>query len=150
MKPLAAEEFIKVTNPFPSGSRALADTRHNDQVTAASSTGIDTLDFDEALVVLDVLSITSPGTLDITVMDSSVQAGAAGAATITGATFAQKLLVDAPELLVGRIKTKNNKRFIHVRSVAATASAKEYGVMMILTRAHIHPVSQVNTVEFTV
>ena len=144
------EENLRPQSAFPASSRASADTRHNDQATAASSTGIDTLGYDEALIVLDLNTITSPGTLDITVMDSTVQTGAAGASTITSAAFTQKLLVDAPGIFVGRVKTKLYKRYLHIRAVAATASAKEYGIQVLLGKNEIKPVTQVTAAEFTV
>ena len=150
MSKTAIEEDIKVVSAFPSLSRASADTRYNDNATAASSTGIDTLGFDEALVVLDLGTITGAGTLNVIVMDSSVQAGATGAVAIPGAVFTQKALANCPNVYEGRIKVKNYNRYLHVRAIAATASAKVYGVSVILGKAAERPVSPVNDIGFTV
>lgn len=151
MTVIAMEEAVKPSFPFPSTTRALADTRYNDQTTAASATGIDTLGFDEVQIVLGLNTITAPGTLDVIVMDSSIGTSAVGASAITGAAFDQMALADAPGVFNGRIKTKNTKRYLYVRSIAATASLKEY---VVLANQGLNetsrPLTQLTAPQFTV
>ena len=150
MRVQAIEEHIKPVSSFPAESSAEAETRYNDQATAASATGIDTQGYDDCLVVLDLNTITSPGTLDVLVMDSSVGTTAAGASTVTGAAFAQKLFATGQGLALGRVKTKLTKRYLYIRAIAATATAKEYGIQAILGKNELNPVTQVTAAEFTV
>ena len=143
------KEKIKIQEAFKALQRSTADTRYNDQTTAASAVGIDTKNFDQAIIALALGTITSPGTLDVTVLESSVGTTAAGANAITNAVIAQKSNGDSG-LYVGQIDTKNTKRYLYVKAVAATASAKAYGISVILGKSDgLDPVTQVNTVAFT-
>lgn len=149
MRIQALTEEIKVVQVKPPDSDAVAETLYNDTATAASATGIDTKDFDEFVLGLDLRTITSPGTLDISVYESDSAATAAGSSLITGAAFAQKVSgVDG--MFLGRIKTKNTKRYLYVKTIKATASAKKFGVFAILGRADAEKVSQDETLGFDV
>lgn len=145
----AAEERILVKQAAAPSVRPLADTRYNDALTAASATGIDTKGYDEALIVADLGAISS-GTLDLTIMDSSLAASAVNATAVTGATFTQLTSSRDSGIYTGRVRTKNTKRYLYIRAVAATADDKAYAVNVLLGKADSLKVTQDNTPDFTV
>ena len=144
------KEGLYLTTAFEALTRSLADTRYNGLVTAASSTGIDTKDYDQCIIAFNLGTIASTGTLDVAVYESSVGTTSAGSNFITGASFAQKDNGDNG-LFVGQIDCKNTKRYLYVQAIAAVATAKDYGINVLLGKHDgLSPVSQDNTVAFTV
>jgi len=144
------KEGLLLTPAFEALQRSLADTRYNGLVTAASSTGIDTRDYDQCIIEFNLGTIASTGTLDVAVYESSVSTTSAGSNFLTGASFAQKSNGDNG-LLIGQIDCKNTKRYIYVQAIAAVATAKEYGINVLLGKYDgLSPVTQDNTVAFTV
>jgi len=145
----ALEESIRPASAFLPDDRSGTTDLYNDVETLASATGIDTRDYDEALIELSLNTIASTGTLDVTILESSVGTTAAGANAITGAAFSQKSNGDSG-VYVGRIQVKNNKRYLYVKAEQAIATSKKYGVNVILGKSEKEPVTQANTAEFTV
>lgn len=146
----ALEEMTRVESPFRADARSSAETRYNDQVTASCATGIDTKGYDEALIALDVNAIAGGGTLDVTVLEDDAKSSAVNATAISGAVFTQKTSSDDAKTFVGRIKTKLTQRYLYVKAVQGVAASKKYSVHVLLGRARDLPVSQEQTVEFTV
>ena len=147
-------ESSKVVQAFPPRSTSSAETKYNGSVDGNTVVGIDTMNYDEALIMLQIGAIS--GTLDVTVLDSSIDDDSTGATAITGAAFAQVTGAVSPSVgqdgvYVGSILTKNTKRYLYVKAVTATAAAKVFGVNVLLTRADgPKPVTQAQTVAFQV
>lgn len=126
-------------------------TLYNGSAQGNTGVGIDTRDFDEALIMAQVGAIS--GTLDIAVYDSSVGTNSTGATAITGAAFTQitASYVGSDGVFVGSVKTKNTKRYLYIQTITATAAAKSFAVSVLLGKGDgPMPVSQAQTVAFQV
>lgn len=145
---IALEEQIRPAEAFPADERSTATTLINNAA-AGSATGIDTRGYDEALIMLNLTSISGAGTLDIGTYFGASNSDAVAISALTGASFAQKSNGD-DGVFVGRVKVKNQARYLYVKAVQATAASKKYAVSVLLSKADSEPVSQANTVEFTV
>lgn len=149
MRISALEESIRPAEAFPADERSTATTLINNAA-SGSATGIDTRDYDEALVMLNLTSISSTGTLDIGAYYGASDNDTPGITAITGASFDQYENGD-DGVYVGRIKTKNiGGRYLYIKAVQAVAASKKYAVNVLLSKADKAPVSQANTVVYTV
>jgi len=109
--------------------------------------GIDTLDFDEALIVLNAGAVGTDGTVDVKVQES---ADNSSFSDISGAAFTQITADNDEAIYVGRLKLGEKTRERYMRIVATVGTAAcDLGVVVLLARAAISPVSQVNTVAFS-
>ena len=108
--------------------------------------GIDTKDYDEALVVLNV-GVTD-GTLDVKLQESNDNGVSDSFADITGASFTQITTANDEDIYVARIRVKNFERYIRV-SATGTGTTTDTSVLVLLGKFDgLAPVSQVNAVEF--
>lgn len=110
-----------------------------------NGTGVDTAGFDECLVVVNVGTVASGGTLDIHVEQSDDDTTYAD---ISGAAFTQFTPSNDLSIYVGRLNLRKLKRYIRAVAVGDGSNAAEASVEFILAGAKRHPVSQVNTVVF--
>lgn len=119
-----------------------------DAIGASNGVQFDTRGIEEVMVCLAVGDIATSGTLDV-----KVQHSATGAvwADLTGASFAQVVAAGANETYVGRIITNKSgtNRYLRVVGTVAT-EALSYGACIIAGHQHDKPVTQENTVAFTV
>jgi hypothetical protein len=104
---------------------------------ATNSLEVDTLGFQELLVIVSAGTFTSTGTLDVKVQDSTTTGSGFG--DVTGAAFTQITDATDEKIYVGRIKlnsftngtTDKVERYIRVVATQATA-ATIYGVTVVL------------------
>ena len=143
------EERVRPATAFKPDERSTATTLINDAA-SGSATGIDTRDYDTAMIMVELTSISSTGTLDIGTYYGASNADSAGITAITGASFTQLTNSSSAGIYVGRVKTKNQGRYLYVKAVQAGAFSKKYDVKVLLYKADKEPVTQANTVEFTV
>ncbi len=142
------EEVIRPAEAFPADERSTATTLINNAA-AGSATGIDTRGYDSALIALNLTTIAGSGTLDIGCYFGASNSDAVTIAALTGASFDQ-MSAGSDGLYVGRIKTKNQARYLYIKAVQASAESKKYAVNAILGKADSDPVTQANTAQFTV
>ena len=109
--------------------------------------GIDALDYDETLIVLNAGAVGASGTVDVKVQES---ADNSSFSDISGAAFTQITAANDETIYVGRVKMgeKTRKRYLRVVATVGTAAC-DLGIVVLLARAAISPVSQVNTVGFS-
>ena len=140
-------ESIKVTTPFPPASRASAETLYNN-VAIASAVGVDTRDFDEALITAHLGDVGAT-TVDISVGFADVDdAEDASFALLSGATFAQIVTADDDKTFAIRISTQDTKRYMFIKTVQADATAVLASISVSLGKSDEEPVSQEQTVAF--
>jgi len=108
--------------------------------------GIDTLGFDEALVIVNSGANGAGGTVDIKVQESDDNSTFSD---ISGAAFTQITEANDNTIYVARINLEKRKRYIRAVAVVGTAAC-DLGVVVLLGRAGEYPVSQVNSVAFSV
>ena len=145
-------ESLKIQQAVTPRRDSTASTLYNGSVLGATGVGIDTKDFDEAQIMLQI-GLISSGTLDCSVYDSSVGNNSTGSTLVTGASFAQvsSSYVGSTGVFVGSIKTKNTKRYLYVKTVLATADVKDFAVTVALGKGDgAMPVTQGQTVAFQV
>lgn len=112
-----------------------------------NGSGIDTRNFDEALIIVNVGDATT-GTADIKVQQSSDDGAGDAYTDIAGAAFTQIDTNNDQTVYVARLRVKNFERYIRIVSVVATA-AIELSVDVILGKFDgLSKVTQVNTTEF--
>lgn len=88
---------------------------------AVNGTAVDTAGYDEALVSVNVGTVSATGTLDVKVQESD--ASGSGFADITNAAFTQYTPSNHQKTEVGRIKLVGRKRYLRVVATQATAAA---------------------------
>jgi len=143
------EETVRPASALPPDDRSTATTLINNAA-SGSATGIDTRPYDTAMVMVELTSISSTGTLNIGCYTGVSNADSVGITAITGASFTQLTNSSTAGIYVGRIKTKNHGRYLYIKAVQAGAFSKKYDVKVLLSKADSEPVAQANTVEFTV
>lgn len=111
-----------------------------------NGSAIDRLGFEEALVVVNSGTNGSSGTVNVKVQESDD--GSTGWADIAGAAFPQITEANDNTIYVGRINLVGRKRYLRVVATVSTAAC-DLGVDVILGAAKNLPVSQVNTVAFS-
>lgn len=111
-----------------------------------TGTSVDCLGYAEALIVLDVGLATATGSLAVKVQDSDDNSTFAD---ITGATFTTVTVANDHNQYVGNILLKNKGRYVRIVGTLTTDNVT-YGVSMILSKANVEPVTQTNTVAFTI
>jgi hypothetical protein len=97
---------------------------------AQTGTGVDTLGFHQALVVLNVGTVTT--SLDVKLQESSDNGGSDTFADITGAAFTQVTTANDVAVYVGRVNLTGTERYIRVVGTGVGGS-QSYGVSIILT-----------------
>jgi hypothetical protein len=109
----------------------------------------DTKDFDSLFVMVNSGANGSSGTVDIKVEQGDAT-DLSDATDVTGAAFTQITESNDNDIYVGRVKCKNYKRYMRINAVVAVAAC-DFGVVCTLSKYDgLAPVTQVNTVEFTV
>ena len=117
---------------------------------SANGASVDTLGFDEALVIVSVgvFGGTSPS-LTVNVEEDSSGSTMSAAAAVAGTTMTAQLTGGVGKEVVGRLNLVNRGRYLRAVSViSGTSPTGEYLVGFLLTAASEVPVSQVNTVEY--
>lgn len=138
-------ESVAVSNGAIAGTYS-AGTTYNG-VADASGIGIDTKDYNEALVVLNMGATTSNGTVDVTVRSDTVNsANASSSDAISGATFTQITTDNDNACYVGNINLRDVGRYLFVKSVVANQNA-DFGISVILSKADSVPTSQTLTFD---
>lgn len=118
---------------------------------ATSLTPIDTLEFDEALIILDLGIFGGSSPVATVKMQEDDASTGASATDITGATFGAKDETEDDTTYVGRLNLVDRKRYIrpHI-TVTGSMATGEIAVVAILCSAKNKPVTQVNTADFNV
>lgn len=131
-------EALRIFDMIPGGSYAAGTT---------TATGVDVSAFTELLVVLSSKLNQATGTLDVKCRHCDTVGGTY--ADISGAVFTQLTTANDTAVYTGRINLDPVKAFVNVVGVVATAAC-EYGVIFIAIGAIAQPVTQAQTVVFSV
>lgn len=116
---------------------------------ATNGTGIDTVGFNQALLVLAVGAMGSSGTMDVKVQESSDNGVSDTWADVTGAVFTQ--LVDGTHDNTAHIASLDlsaTERYIRIVSTGGTA-ASPGSVTVLLGDPDVGPVTQTYSTGFT-
>jgi len=95
-----------------------------------NGTGVDTLGFHQALVILNVGTVTT--SLDVKLQESSDNGSGDSFADITGAAFTQVTTGNDNAVYVARVNLTGTERYIRVVGTGVGGS-QSYGVSVILT-----------------
>lgn len=118
------------------------------QVGANNGTGVDTKGFAEAMIVIMAGAVTSNGSHAFKVQESSDDAVADAYADISSATFTAITADNDNAVYVGRLNLRTRERYIRVVDTG-TSQVMEGAALILLSGAKVKPVSQANTVAFT-
>jgi hypothetical protein len=120
-------------------------------VASPTTNGIDTKDFEEALIALIMGVATATGTVLVSMFHSETNTSASATAVLDAAgspmTFTIKALAQDQNIYVGRLKASNLKKYLFVKAVVAT-DAVVFAVTTELGASQYEPISQANAVEF--
>lgn len=146
-------ENVQVTQVYEPESESTTTTGYNGHgTTTGDASGIDMQGYDEAMVELSIGSFAS-GTLDVDLLDSATDSAAAATiitnAAGTEADFAQKTSANADGVYLVRIRAKDHKRYLFIKSQNNGVGAKVFGINCLLSKADKEPVTQTNTVDFS-
>ncbi len=108
-------------------------------VSSGGTNGIDTRDSDEVVFLVNVGTIATSGTLDVTIYESDTN-DSSTATAITGAVFTQFTPANDLAQYCGSIKCKNYKRYLWVRSVQS-AHAIVFSASAVLGKGDRGPIS---------
>jgi len=135
-----ASEFVKAV---------VATVPDNHSAGAVNGTAIDTLGFSELLIVVNSGANGSSGTVDV-ILQEDDNSGFSSATAITGAVFTQITEANDNTIYVGRVNLNaDRERYIRTVSTVGTAAC-DFGIVGILLNAKDVPVTQTNTVAFSV
>ena len=95
-----------------------------------NGTGVDTLGYHQALVVLNVGTVTT--SLDVKLQESSDNGSSDSFADISGAAFTQVTTANDNTVYVARVNLTGTERYIRAVCTGVGAS-QSYGVSIILT-----------------
>lgn len=98
--------------------------------TTTNGSGIDTLGYHQALVVVSAGDITT--SLDVKIQESSDDGSSDAYADVTDAAFTQILAAADNVVAVGRINLTGTERYIRVVGTSVGATC-DYGVAVLLT-----------------
>jgi hypothetical protein len=123
---------------------------------ASGAVGIDCSGFEEALVTAHIGAVAAAHTVDISIWDNDANTTVGITAVANGAGTAQAFaqVVDGgteSTVLVGRIQTKNCKRYLFVKLVVVGASGVATAILVALGKGKTiaeNPVTQTNGVSF--
>lgn len=146
-------ETIKVVQAQEPKSHTETVNLYNNLVLASATTnGIDTLGFEEAMVVINLGVIGADGTTFTVMSSQTPDANHASLANVTdtAGTVCAKTVVDADDnkTFVLRFKCNEKKRYVFIKSLATGATAQVYGVNVLLGKPKSEPVTQLQTVAF--
>jgi len=122
---------------------------------SASNDGsvVDTLGYDECLVIADFGAATGAASTTVSVRYSANSDGSASSA-LTGAAFTAVTSSNHNKLFVGKIDLArldaSTQRYLFARAVGDGANAQVYSVTFILHNYKYEPVTQQNTVAFAI
>jgi len=127
---------VKWVQVFPPAARTTANTLYNNH---ATGTGIDTRDYDEAIIVLNNGAYATDGVVTFTVTAGSAVAGTSSTA-ITGATLGVVNSVsDVTNPIIGKVRCAGQARYLFIKAVKAGTGAANYGVSVGLYNADKTP-----------
>jgi hypothetical protein len=121
---------------------------------SASNDGsvVDTLGYDECLVISDMGTATGAASTTVSVRYSAASDGSASSA-LTGASFVAVTSANHNKVFVGRIDLAalipDTQRYLFARAVGDGANAQVYAVTFVLFNYKYDPVSQTNAVAFS-
>jgi len=136
-------EFIKIVVAVIAQTSSSAETLYNG-VSSGGTNGIDTREYDELVVEVNIGAIATSGTLDLTLVESDTN-DSSTATAVTGAVFTQFTPANDNALYSGSVKCKNYKRFCWVKSVQS-AHAIVFGASFIM--GHSNRLSTINSLVF--
>lgn len=116
---------------------------------ANNGTGVDCQGFEEALVVVEAGAVTSGGSHAFKVQESSDDGVADTYADVSGATFTAITTANDNAVYVGRVNLKGRERYLRVVDTGTTQAMLGSALFVLLAAKQL-PVSQTNTVAFTV
>jgi len=134
----AMEESIKAVTGIVADQHAVG---------TITGSGIDTMSYDEALIVVNAGTFSASSTADIKVQHSSDNSSFAD---ITGALFVTITTANDVTSYVGRLSTKNFKQYIRVILVVGV-DVVDLGATVLLGKFDgLAPVAQTNAVAFAI
>jgi hypothetical protein len=129
-------ELIKTIVAVIAQTSSSAATLYNG-VSSGGTNGLDTREQDELVIVANIGTIATSGTLDLTLVESATN-DSSTATAITGAVFTQFTPANDNAQYCGSVKCKNYKRYIWVKSVQ-TAHAIVFGVSAVMGHSNRLP-----------
>jgi hypothetical protein len=125
---------------FPAKQVTTTGTLYNADGTTGS--GIDSRDYDEIVMQVNVGPVVAGTTLDISVVEADND-NADGAVAVTGAAFTQIANANQNTQRLLSIQCSGTKRYLWAKVVkGGTADAASYGIGAVLSKADKTPVTQ--------
>lgn len=131
-------EDVKFEQVMESRQITAAETKYNG-ATSASASGVDTLDADEAVFMLNAGVFNGDGTVDAKVLGASTDA-AGSASAISDATFTQITSSNDEARHVASVKCQGTARYLFLRTVKGGTGSVHLGASVAL-KSREHPVS---------
>lgn len=129
-------ENLKITQLFESKSVTATGYLYNG---AASGAGIDTKEFDQAVVIINAGVVT--GTVDFDIIASATD-DISAATAVTGAAFTQLTSANDQAQQVGALLTQDTARYLWLRSnKTLNTNAALFSAQIVLGRADTRPQS---------
>ena len=132
-------QFVKALVGLPADNHAAG---------TVNGPAIDRIGFEEALLAVNSGANGTGGTVDIKVQEADTTTSG-DFTDVTGAAFTRITESNDNTVYAGRLNLVGRKRYLRVVAVVGTAAC-DFGVEVILGAAKELPVSQVNSVAFSV
>ena len=111
------------------------------------SAAVDTVGFNELLLIVNVGTSTATGSMVVTLQDSAATGGTY--ADVTGTAMTAVTTANDDNQYIGRVNLRGVKRFVKVEMVNTT-DACEASTTVMLSHPEVTPVTQVSTLEFNI
>lgn len=146
----ALHEEVQVTQVVPPEAFAAAVTEYNN-TTQGGASGIDLRGYDECVVELSIGDYAG-GNYDVEFYDSATDDASAASqideADGTVGEFDTKTSANANGVYLARIRAKDVKRYLFIKTTNSSSDEKNIGINVLLGKADDIPVDQTNTVDF--
>jgi hypothetical protein len=124
-------------------------TTYNGSAVSTTGNGLDTLEFDELVVLVNTSDVDATSTIDVSLYHSNTDDPATAslialptaAGVSTNASFTQ-VTNDSAQQMIGFVKTKASKRYIWAKQVASISNSCYASIDYILGKSDTLPVSQ--------
>jgi len=114
---------------------------------AATATPVKVTGFSEALIVLDAGTVGADASVVVGVIEGPTLTACTG--VISGASFDAITTSTDQKLYVARLDLNKRDKYLNIKSAVANATAGVYAVQIVLSNAKTLPVTQSNTVVFS-
>lgn len=143
-------EDIKYKAIFSPGARTTATTLYNGYtVTDQSGTGIDVLDYNDAVFTLNVGTNGAGGSFTAEIVGNSSD-DPSGAVSVTDADFGTINTASDDQMYIGSPEVAGSFRYLWLKTVQSAATETNYSAQVTLGKAKEVPVSQDVDISFDV